>query len=118
MDCHPGTVPYGPQFLWCWTVANIIISTFIVSAGDYAILIQAGIHWFTALLFNFVSSLTAIVGMFIGVAISQNSGTANEWILAITAGLFLYIGLTDLVRMTMNKQMNIVKNKRWMTKTT
>ena len=73
---------------------------FTVFAGDYAILIQAGIHWFTALLFNFVSSLTAVVGMFIGVAISQQTEAANEWILAITAGLFLYIGLTDLVRMT------------------
>ena len=77
-----------------------------MSVGDYAVLIQAGIHWFTALLFNFVSSLTAVVGMFIGVAVSQNTTAANEWILAITAGLFLYIGLTDLVRMTKDEQMN------------
>ena len=77
-------------------------------AGDYAILIQAGIHWFTALLFNFLSALTAIIGMFIGVAISQNTAVANEWILALTVGSFLYIGLTDLVRMTRDKQMNIL----------
>ena len=73
-------------------------------AGDYAILIQAGIHWFTALLFNFVSSLTAVVGMFVGVAISQQTAVANEWLLALTTGPFLYIGLTDLVRMTRDKQ--------------
>ena len=82
--------------------------TFAAFTGDYAILIQAGIHWFTALLFNFLSSLTAVIGMFIGVAISQNTAVANEWILALTVGSFLYIGLTDLVRMTRDKQMNII----------
>ena len=91
--------------------STTIISTFNVSAGDYAVLIQAGLHWFTALLFNFMSSLTAVVGMFIGVAISQHTEAANEWILAVTAGLFLYIGLTDLVRMTRDK-LNIMKNKK------
>ena len=66
-------------------------------SGDYAILIKSGMHWFTALLFNFISGLTAVVGLFIGVAVSQHTATANQWILALTAGLFLYIGLVDLV---------------------
>ena len=65
--------------------------------GDYVILIKSGLHWATALIFNFLSSLTAIVGFFIGVAISSNSSQANGWILAVTAGLFFYIALTDLV---------------------
>ena len=69
----------------------------VYPSGDYAVLIKSGIHWFTALLFNFLSALTAILGLFIGVAISQQTATANQWILAITAGLFLYIGLVDLV---------------------
>ena len=70
---------------------------YINSSGDFVILIKSGMHWFTALLFNFISALTAIIGLFIGVAVSQNTETAHEWILAITAGLFLYIGLVDLV---------------------
>ena len=78
-----------------------------VFAGDYAIIVQAGIHWCTALLFNFLSALTAVLGMFVGVTISQHTA-ANEWILALTVGSFLYIALTDLVRMTRNKQMNII----------
>ena len=61
------------------------------------ILIKSGLHWATALIFNFLSSLTAIVGFFIGVAISSNSSEANGWILSLAAGLFLYIALTDLV---------------------
>ena len=61
------------------------------------ILIKSGLHWGTALIFNFLSSLTAIIGFFIGVAISSNSSQANGWILSLAAGLFLYIALTDLV---------------------
>ena len=55
-------------------------------------------HWGIALLFNFLSSLTAIIGFFVGVAISSSSDEAGSWIFALTAGLFLYISLTDLVR--------------------
>ncbi|XP_019854074.1 PREDICTED: zinc transporter ZIP4-like [Amphimedon queenslandica] len=65
--------------------------------GDYVILIKSGFHWGTALLVNFFSSLTAILGFFIGAAISSNSDEANGYILAITAGLFFYIALTDLL---------------------
>lgn len=65
--------------------------------GDYVILVKAGIHWFTALIINFLSSLTSLVGFFIGVAISTNNTEANQWILSLTAGLFLYIALTDLL---------------------
>lgn len=66
--------------------------------GDYVILVKSGLHWGTALFFNFLSSLTAILGFFVGVAISSNSEEASSYILAMTAGLFLYISLTDLVR--------------------
>ena len=79
------------------------MSVYFYSSGDYAVLIKSGMHWFTALLFNFISALTAIIGLFIGVAVSQNTATANEWILAVTAGLFLYIGLVDLVSNRDNK---------------
>ena len=70
-----------------------------VLIGDYVILVRSGMHWATALFFNFFSSLTAIVGFFIGVAISYSSNSTEEngWILSITAGLFFYIALTDLV---------------------
>ena len=66
--------------------------------GDYVILVKSGLHWSIALLFNFLSSLTAIVGFFVGVAITSNSEEASSYILAMTAGLFFYISLTDLVR--------------------
>ncbi len=66
--------------------------------GDFVILISTGMPWYVALLFNVFSSLTAIVGFFVGVAISTSSESANGWILAVAAGVFLYIALVDLVR--------------------
>ena len=44
-----------------------------------------------------MSAMTAIVGFFIGVGIGTSETEANDWILAITAGVFLYIALVDLV---------------------
>ena len=69
------------------------------SLADFGILVKSGMHWLTALIFNFLSSLTAIAGFFIGVSIGTNSTAAKEWLLAIAAGSFLYIALADLVSM-------------------
>ena len=49
-----------------------------------------------ALVFNFLSSLTAMAGLYIGLAISTHDET-RTWIMAVTAGMFLYIALADLV---------------------
>jgi len=54
-------------------------------------------RWYIALMYNFISALTAIVGMFIGVAIGSAEDEATPWILSITAGIFLYVALVDLV---------------------
>ena len=53
--------------------------------------------WYVALVYNTLSAITAIVGMFIGVAIGHASEDSTAWILSITAGVFLYVALVDLV---------------------
>ena len=68
------------------------------SSGNYAILLSSGLSWYAALLLNFFSSLTAIVGFFVGVAIGTESEESTSWILTIAVGLFLYVALVDLVR--------------------
>lgn len=54
--------------------------------------------WYIALLFNFLSSLTALAGFFIGVSVGLVSQQANGWMLAVAAGTFLYVSMVDLVR--------------------
>ena len=53
--------------------------------------------WYVALFYNTVSAATAIVGAFVGVAIGNASEDSTAWILPITAGVFLYVALVDLV---------------------
>ena len=65
--------------------------------GDYAILLSTGMKWYVAALYNLLSALTAVVGMFIGVAISNVSKAATSWIFIMSAGIFLYVALVDMV---------------------
>ena len=60
------------------------------------VLIESGFTFRRALLFNFISACTAIIGFFIGASIAQDEAS-RTWIFAITAGTFAYIALVDLV---------------------
>ncbi|KAL6053849.1 ZIP family metal transporter [Balamuthia mandrillaris] len=65
--------------------------------GDYVILLRAGFNQYTALFWNFLSACLSIIGAFIGLAVGQSSTDGEKWILAFTAGGFLYIALADMV---------------------
>ncbi len=67
--------------------------------GDFAVLLSAGLSYKMALLLNFMSACSAFLGMFVGVAVSTNDAT-QAWIFAVTAGMFLYVSLTDMVSNT------------------
>jgi zinc transporter ZupT len=60
------------------------------------VLIESGFTIRRALLFNFISACTAIIGFFIGASIAQDEAS-RTWIFSITAGTFAYIALVDLV---------------------
>ena len=73
------------------------VSTLYAPVGDYAILLSTGMKWYIAAIYNLVSALTAVVGLFIGVAIGNVSEMATSWIFMIAAGIFLYVALVDMV---------------------
>ncbi|TSO47176.1 Zinc transporter ZIP4 [Bagarius yarrelli] len=64
--------------------------------GDFAVLLHCGLGVKKALLLNMGSALTSFIGLYIALSISTDSA-ATEWIAAITAGLFLYVGLADML---------------------
>ncbi|XP_026550114.1 zinc transporter ZIP4-like, partial [Notechis scutatus] len=75
-------------------------------AGDFAALLHAGLSVKRALLLNFVSALTAFLGLYI--ALSVSTGEEFEaWIFTVATGLFLYVALCDMLPALMN-----VKDKR------
>ncbi|CAJ0929163.1 unnamed protein product, partial [Mesorhabditis belari] len=64
--------------------------------GDMAILLESGLSMAKALFLNFISALTAFIGLFLGFA-AVHFGAAIPWLLAITAGMFLYVAWIDML---------------------
>ena len=79
------------------TTLAIVIHELPQEIGDFGILLKEGMSKSKALLYNFLSQLTSVLGgvgtYFIG---SMVNGVL-PYLIAITSGFFLYIALTDLV---------------------
>ncbi len=92
-----------------------IITTFVVMAhevpqeiGDYAILVYGGMDRTKALLFNFASAVTAIIGGISGFFFVKETGYI-PYIMAFAAGNFFYISASDLVP-ELHKEVNFKKS--------
>ncbi|XP_071357072.1 zinc transporter ZIP4 [Trachinotus anak] len=64
--------------------------------GDFAILLHSGMSVRKALLLNVGSAMTSFIGLYIALSVATDV-VAQQWIAAITAGLFLYVGLADML---------------------
>ena len=86
---------YGTK---CIDYCVVTFPYFSTDVGDFAVLLNSGLSMRQAMSMNFLSSLTAFIGGFIGVAMGIE-WKASPWIFSITAGLFIYIALVDMVRL-------------------
>lgn len=61
-------------------------------------LLKAGMTVKQAIVYNVLSAMMAYIGMLIGTAVGQYANNITLWIFAVTAGMFLYVALVDMVR--------------------
>lgn len=74
-----------------------ILTYFSFISGDFAILLKSGLTFRQALAYNLASAIISYIGLILGIIIGDLD-SAHTWVLALTAGMFLYISLVDMVR--------------------
>jgi len=79
------------------TTLAVILHEIPQEIGDFAVLLHAGYTIKKALWFNFLSALTAIIGVGIALALGNLTENVVLWLLPFAAGGFIYIAMSDLV---------------------
>jgi len=79
------------------TTLAVVLHEIPQEVGDFAVLIHSGYSKKRALLLNFLSALTAVIGVIIAFVFGSVAETFTLWILPIAAGGFIYIALADLI---------------------
>jgi len=64
------------------------------------VLLRSGMTVKQAIMYNMVSSVLAFTGMCFGVVLGTLHWTASSWVFALTAGIFIYVSLVDMVCLT------------------
>ena len=65
--------------------------------GDFGVLIHGGFKRKKAIMMNFFTALTAILGAVVSLALSSYFGSITAFILPFTVGNFVYIASSDLI---------------------
>lgn len=86
----------GPTLGWT-TLLAVIAHEIPQELGDFGILLYAGFSRQRALWFNFLSALSAIVGVILSYWLSQEIQLLETYLLGFAAGGFVYIAGTDLL---------------------
>ncbi len=65
--------------------------------GDFGILIHGGFSRLRALMWNFISSVTAVLGAIVGYLLINSFNDITAFLLPFAAGGFIYIAMSDLI---------------------
>lgn len=90
------------------TALSIIIHEIPQEIGDFGVLVYSGFKKSKALLMNFLTALTAVLGGFAGFYLSSNIKNSNVFLIPFTAGGFIYISASDLIP-ELKKEINAKK---------
>ena len=79
------------------TTLAVIFHEIPQEIGDFGVLIHAGIDRKKALMYNFLTATTAILGTIIAILLSSKIEGATTMLSAFAAGSFIYIAGSDLI---------------------
>ena len=79
------------------TTLAVILHEIPQEIGDFGVLLHAGYTKGKALLYNFVSALMAVMGVFVIVLAGTSLNGIMGYIISFAAGTFIYIAAADLV---------------------
>lgn len=79
------------------TSLAIIIHEIPQELGDFGVLIRAGLTKQKALLFNLLTALTCVLGGVFGFIFLNKIESIVPYVIAITAGGFIYVAVSDLI---------------------
>lgn len=79
------------------TTIAVILHEIPQEIGQFGLLIHYGFSKFKALLFNFYSALSAVLGAIVALLLSSKIEGFTPFIISIAAGGFIYIAGSDLV---------------------
>ena len=75
----------------------IILHEIPQEIGDFGVLIHGGFSRKKALLYNFLTALTAIIGTIAALLLSNIVGNMTQFLIPFAAGTFIYIAGADLI---------------------
>jgi len=79
------------------TTLAVILHEIPQEVGDFGSLIYGGFSRYKALMFNFLTGLTAVIGAIIVLLINANVFEMNKFLIPFAAGGFIYIASADLI---------------------
>lgn len=86
------------------TTVAVVLHEIPQEISDFGVLIYAGYSRAKALLFNFLSALTAVLGAIIAIFLHNTTENFINIAIPLTAGGFIYIATADLIPELKKKQ--------------
>ncbi len=79
------------------TTVAVMLHEIPQEIGDYGVLIHGGFSRSKAVLYNFLTALSAVAGAIVAIVASDLVGGSVTFLLGFAAGGFIYIASTDLI---------------------
>lgn len=91
------------------TTLSVALHEIPQEISDFGVLIYSGFSKSKAIIYNLLSALFAVLGVFVGFLLISNINQITNFLIPVAAGGFIYIAASDLIP-EINKEKNIIKS--------